>query len=431
MVGRVLLDWSAHPVWRQVGESAEVKLLEHQRAAVQRMERRDASESDTGAGHFLVMDTGLGKTVTSLVYAYRWLKEHGGMHVKRILWVTPAGTVDNLLQQLQGTWSAPVFQVPRLSTAKSQQSSVLQLEDFSINVIHADHLRTAIDKGLAEEAPACFIVFDEVDEMYAPTLRTSAARRLCQLCPKFVAQTATPMRKSESQMLAWLADTCSFPVSASNFLVAASGMVSIQLELGVASVEEEVLVPMSDEVRSRCRELFASRSWLEMARLVQGGTDEAMVAKAVKLAKQDRSKHPAGGVLLVADNLQHAERLIGMCKGQVRAGGFDSLEAPDAGDFGVVVVPKDKDRGYNSATRLGAMVTGVYGCNAAARHQIRGRLRRLGQARREVRFVTVFMENSILQLLHQRHNAVDSMNISLEQLGQKFSAEVLEGLGAS
>ena len=43
-------------------------------------------------------------------------------------------------------------------------------------------------------------------------------------------------------------DTCSFPVDKKNWLVAASGMVSMQLELGIAAREEEILVPMVDEV---------------------------------------------------------------------------------------------------------------------------------------------------------------------------------------
>lgn len=403
--------------------------MEHQRAAVARMHQRDMG-ADTG--HFLVMDTGLGKTVTSLVYAYRWLCRNAGTSVKRIIWVTPAGTVENLLKQLHSTWSVPVHAVPRITTArkpKAGDATSLLLQDFFVNVIHADHLRSAIDKGLAEDAPSSFIVFDEVDEMYAPTLRTSAARRLCQLCPKFVAQTATPMRKNESQLLTWLADTCAFPVDASNLLVAASGMVSMQLELSIDAKEEEVLVPMAEAVRSQCRQLFHARAWLEMARAVQAHTDEAMVDRAVLLAGEDRKSYPAGGVLLVADHLRHAERLLGMLSGRgVRSGGFDSLEAPDAAQRAVVVVTKDRDRGYNSAVRLGSMVTGAYAGNGASRHQIRGRLRRIGQKRGEVRFVTVVMEHSILQLLHHRHSAVDCMNISLEQLGQKFSAEVLRGL---
>ena len=53
------------------------------------------------------------------------------------------------------------------------------------------------------------------------------------------------MRRNEAQLLAWLADTCAFPVSAANMLVAASAMVSVQLELGVAATEVELLVPMT------------------------------------------------------------------------------------------------------------------------------------------------------------------------------------------
>ena len=408
--------------------------MEHQRAAVGRMHKRDA-EADTG--HFLIMDTGLGKTVTSLVYGFRWLCEHGGGAVKRILWVTPAGTTENLQKQLRHTWGVPVQMVPRVSLAanpckadiQSKKVSVkLELKDYHVNILHADHLRTAIDKGLATAATSSLIVFDEVDEMYNHSLRTSAARRLAQLCPKFVAQTATPMRKNDSQLRTWLSDTSSFPVDAENLLVAASGMVSIQLELGIQANEQLELVPMNDNVRTGCRELLAGRCWLQMARLVQESTDTAMAQHAVRLAKEDRGEHPNGGVLLVADHLQHADKLIEMCNRQVKTGGFDSLEAADAHTYAIIVVTKQVDRGYNSAVRLGALVTGAYAGNSAARHQIRGRLRRIGQIRKQVQFVTVAMEHSILQLLHERHSSVDNMNISLEQLGQTFGADVLREL---
>eukprot|EP00437_Effrenium_voratum_P007330 CAMPEP_0181435760 /NCGR_PEP_ID=MMETSP1110-20121109/20500_1 /TAXON_ID=174948 /ORGANISM="Symbiodinium sp., Strain CCMP421" /LENGTH=1270 /DNA_ID=CAMNT_0023559307 /DNA_START=15 /DNA_END=3827 /DNA_ORIENTATION=- len=410
---------------------ASAKLMEHQREAICRMVERD--EHLKCGGHFLIMDTGHGKTITALLYAFRWL-ESSGQNVRRIMWVTPAGTVENLVKQLRTTWRCPTHVVPRISSAKKPKTGEgadLALKDFMVNVIHADHLRTAIDKGLAAEATSSFFVFDEVDEMYAPTLRTSAARRLCQLCPKFVAQTATPMRKNESQLIAWLADTCAFPVNKKNWLVAASGMVSMQLELGIKAREEEVLVPMAEEVRDHCRKLLKSRTacWLEMACLVQQHTDPAMVRQAVKAAQEDRVKHADGGVLLVADSRQHAEKLIKLCSAHLPTGDFASLESSDAKRFAIVVVTKDKDRGYNSARRLGVMVTGAYAGNAASRHQIRGRLRRLGQKRQEVRFLTVCMENSILHLLHKRHSAVDTMNISLEQLGQKFGAEVVRGLG--
>jgi hypothetical protein len=228
-----------------------------------------------------------------------------------------------------------------------------------------------------------------------------------------------------------LADTCSFPVDAKNLLVAASGMVAIQLELGIQATELLETTPMTDEVRSGCQSMLHSRAWLQMARLVQKHTDQAMVTLAIRLAKDDLKEHTGGGALLVANNEAHAERLINLIRsaaGHIKTGDFASLESVDASSYGLVVITKDKDRGYNSACRLGVMITGAYAGNGASRHQIRGRLRRLGQKRSVVKFVTFVMENSLLHLLHLRHNAVDSMNISLEQLGQSFSADVLKGL---
>ena len=126
-------------------------------------------------------------------------------------------------------------------------------------------------------------------------------------------------------------------------LVAASAMVSIQLELGIRACEREVLIPMTDAVRRACRELLDQRAWLGMARAVQAGTDDALVQEAVRLAKADRAVHPTGGVLLIADHLAHAEALNRACSAAgVRTEGFDSLEASHATSVAIVVVTKDK-----------------------------------------------------------------------------------------
>ena len=61
--------------------------------------------------------------------------------------------------------------------------------------------------------------------MYEATQRTSACRRVAQLCPIFVAQTATPMVKNVEHLVAWLQNTEQYPVDKKNFLVGASGMV--------------------------------------------------------------------------------------------------------------------------------------------------------------------------------------------------------------
>ena len=208
-------------------------------------------------------------------------------------------------------------------------------------------------------------------------------------------------------------------------------MVCMQLELGISATEREVLVPLVQGVRDKCRQLYRSvpSAWNEMKDAVQAETDLAMVQEAVGLCRADRARHPTGGVLLVADTERHAERLVRMCgEHGVRTGGFDSLEAPHAGEFGIVVVTKAMDRGYNSAVRLGALVTGVYPGNAASRHQMVGRLRRIGQTRDRIEIVTVLMKGTILELLHRRHRTTDSTNLSLQQFAQSFTCEELEGI---
>lgn len=419
--------WNLLDQWNDAMDGRRV-LLPHQISAVDRMINRD-KKSDSG--HFLVMDTGLGKSITALRYAHNWLCDQKSKHVDYIIWVTPNGTVDNLVSQLRDTWEVPVCQIPRVSKAKNKRdcdSSSLLLREHEVNVIHADHLRTVVDE-MVDKASRCFFVFDEVDEMYGQTLRTSAARLLASLCAKFVAQTATPMRKNEKELISWLRDTCDFPVDSDNFFVAASGMVSTQLDLGISTEETVEKIPMTNKVRIECRELIEMKDWMSMAKKVQRATDSAMVDIAIQFSNKDRSDNPSGGVLLVADSKAHAERLIMKCKKKgCNAGDFATMSASDAHMYAIVVVTKNMDRGYNCAIRLGVMVTGAYAGNSAARHQIRGRLKRIGQKRKHVDFVTVLMENSILDLLYTRHSRVDSMNITLDQLGCKFSSELLENL---
>eukprot|EP00913_Durusdinium_trenchii_P007502 g7051.t1 len=222
--------------WEEVQKCLEqvAELMEHQREAIHCMVQRD--EDLKCGGHFLIMDTGHGKTVTALVYAFRWLCQHG-QNVKRLVWITPHGTVENLVKQLRDTWRVKTHVVPRISSAKKPKSGErydLVLKDFMVNVIHADHLRAAIDKGLAAEE-----------------------RGKMTLSKKHI-EFSRPQRH---------------PVL-----------------MSIAAREEDVLVPMVDDVRDHCRRIFNSRGaarWLEMAGLVQQHTDAAMIKVAVQAAEED------------------------------------------------------------------------------------------------------------------------------------------------
>ena len=71
-------------------------------------------------------------------------------------------------------------------------------------------------------------------------IRTSAASQLAQLCVKMICQTATPMTSTKDERLAqWLGSTELYPVTKTNWLVAANGMVSKQIDLGIDVAYEE------------------------------------------------------------------------------------------------------------------------------------------------------------------------------------------------
>ena len=53
---------------------------------------------EAAAGHFLIMDTGLGKTVTSLVYAYRLASTGSKKAVKKPCWKFGCKVLELLLE---------------------------------------------------------------------------------------------------------------------------------------------------------------------------------------------------------------------------------------------------------------------------------------------------------------------------------------------
>lgn len=92
-------------------------------------------------------------------------------------------------------------------------------------------------------------------------------------------------------------------------------------------------------------------------------------------------------------------------------------------DAGVVITTKHRVTGYDMH-HLGCMVTGVYEGNAADRHQSRGRIKRIGQERTALYYQTVYPENTMLQLLLERHRSTDQKNASLDQVGEVFLAKL-------
>ena len=92
---------------------------------------------------------------------------------------------------------------------------------------------------------------------------------------------------------------------------------------------------------------------------------------------------------------------------------------------GVVVTTADDAEGYD-LQRLGATVSGVYESKANTRKRRRGRIKRIGQTRRDVFYVRVVPKGTILEALDNRHMSNDAASESLESIAQLFSPDAMQ-----
>jgi hypothetical protein len=284
--------------------------------------------------------------------------------------------------------------------------------------------RGALEAALTIVAETSFAVVDEVHLSYNVSIRTSTIRSFVEACPRFVCMTATPT-PARGQVVGeqWIADSVGFPLTKANFLVGAAQMVAAKVELPIEAEERILPVTLdSNDATHHMRFLRDGGQWGEAAAHVRKATFGAMAAKIVELADEDRKANPGGGVLVFMDNDPEAETMRAMLSASLGTRDYEvgRRAGNEANNFvGIAVTTKRDTAGYNFV-RMGAIVTGVYAESAASRHQLRGRIRRIGQARAKVSYWTVYPRNTILSMLFERHSSVDAKNASLEQLAAEF-----------
>ena len=418
-----------------------------QKDLVAQMVDRDGSPNRT-QGQFLSLEVGLGKTVTGMLYALEYLASTPNHGIKRIVWITKEKIVDTTVGELQRWVQTPIAGVKKVASAEEVNRvgigaplTVLAVETLSASPVtgplFADRLLTL--------AKTTLFIVDEVHLYYNLSDRASRLLQAVSACPKFLLMTATPAA-STRQLLAreWLRRCVNFPVaSPDDVLVAGATFISGRYDLRIESVEETRHLTLTETAyTAHCGALAVTGGWGRAARVVRNGIEDALVAEAVEEALLDRrTNNPGGGVLVVADNAVEAVALRD--KMNARAGAWfrvelrdTSLESTQPVDpaVGIVVVTKEDVTGYNFQ-RLGAILTGVYAGNAAHRHQLRGRIRRLGQQRKQVKYLTFIGRNTILDLLYERHKSTDAQGATLEQMAELFvanrAAEARRALGGA
>eukprot|EP00035_Acanthoeca_spectabilis_P027942 m.468490 g.468490 ORF g.468490 m.468490 type:complete len:1322 (+) comp27536_c0_seq1:111-4076(+) len=421
--------------WVEAHDEAGRLLRRHQRDAVERMKARHLRGAP---GHYLVMDTGHGKTLTALAYAmWRLLCTDLGDRVRRIIWITPPGAkmdkkgkaddprnfqlIRSLLDEFEG--DDALVRVPVSFVSKKNPN----FPEFTLCIAHHDHIRSIPD-ALFDVAATSFVVFDEGDNFYGPSLRTSAALRLAGLCPEFVIQTATPVpgRGKIERLADWLGLTEEYPVTKTNYLVAACNMVALRVSLGIESKYLTHEVPRSQPAIAAFDSYIRSKDWATLFRTLQREVDGAFCDRAAYHARRDRADTPTGGCFVVCDNSAHVDRLVEQFAERhpdLRCGDANGMDDPKVA---VVFVRASNNRGYNTGVRLGVQIRQPYPGSGASRQQMEGRIRRLTQRREKVTYEVVYMRDTLMQLLHERQQRDDSVNHSLEQLAEEYDRSVLE-----
>lgn len=406
--------------WDQEGAR---KPFEYQTALVNSMLKRDREAIVRTQGHFVSLDTGLGKSFVGLYYALRHAADIGG--VDRVIWVAPVQVIETILKEARD-WGIQAVEVSRKTPI---------FADGTINIIGFEwfsngRARAELETAMLTAAKNALIVFDEVHTMYTANIRNSTMREAALLSERFVGMTATPIgTRQQAFAIDWLADSVGFPVSRSNELVAAAMMVAARVSLPIEGLERlaEMILDPADQMR-HTELLKNGRRWAEAAEICRVKTMPFLVETAVKAAIADRAAFPNGGSMMVLDSNEELAQALQLANQMIEQRGLSwfargrTLETSQDPLTGLIGVTKRDVTGYN-LTRMGAMITGVYASNPSSRHQLRGRIRRVGQVRAKVDYITVVPKHTILDLLFQRHNSVDQKNESLAELAEIIAAQ--------
>jgi len=216
-----------------------LNLRKNQQLALEEMLDADAR----GFANFLWMLVGQGKTLTVLRFLEQTRK------CRYIVWTVPKSGIASIARQIKEVGWKPIMLYPSkglLNKSRAFNDSNnfeatrdTKLKSNCVTLIEHDHLYKMVD-SLAKQMCDTAFVFDEVHKaMQSNTKRTASSLRLARISKQLVALTGTPIvDRSGYGLMEWLRLCVPFPVTTSNFWVAANSMVT-KLNTGDVFVEEK------------------------------------------------------------------------------------------------------------------------------------------------------------------------------------------------
>ena len=408
-------------------------LKSYQRDALQEMNEKSTR------GNFLWLVTGSGKTLISLTYIKNNLKS---INPQYIIYTLPAEAIASVGEEIKSFGFNIDIVLPIKNNDKKYPSYMNVISNCKnirpgvVTIIEHDYLRKCNEK-LIEIAPSSFVVFDECHKLLNDTLRTGTALDLSRMSKHFIAMTGTPVVDNKIYKLVnWFEQIYSeIEITEKNFWVGANSMISKLVDTGVKVNEKEVISK------------FSEKEWLEYESLVpalMGGKNtypqSEDFSKATEVCYQVCDKdliketinNISQGVHLITRNKAHAKKLHQslLNKGISSKDVLLMIEKDDSiklttetvkdnsvYPYKVVITPMRKSSGYDIAY-LSVQIYSIYPSNQATRTQLRGRINRISQKRKEVLYIIVHC--GILTRIMENHHRANSLQSALSDLAERI-----------
>lgn len=334
------------------------QLWSHQELALESLLTRDKS--------LIWIPVGLGKTLIVIRYLFALYK--AGLLPEYVIYSLPSSAFDSVIREFK-THS---FETNILT----KKTSILK---NCINFVEHDTLRSI--EYNPEIIKQSVFVFDELHKAMNKTIRTSQALRWAKLSRYFIGLTGTILNRSEdlTDLEKWLKPFGDFPVNEKNMYVSVANLISFKKDLHIKVDYNYTCVDTPDDYYNYVpKSLGGKAKSLELYKASELCWSNCYIKMIEDIRKTSE------GVFLVVRKLEDAENFKKCLPNKrtfiIRRGNSLTYTKDDVDKYDLVITTINDSTGY-TLTKLRKMYTSVYYSNENTRHQLEGRLIRIGQER--------------------------------------------------
>jgi len=394
---------------------SERKAWPHQVEALDKMIERN---KEGKRGQFIWIPVGLGKT--QIVLSYLYYLNGINQLPEYIIYSLPDTAIKSFIKEAEpfGFDMELIHPIKSKITSNIKINKTCNLSPFTISLIDHDHLRLCDNLS---QYNSIFII-DEVHKTLNDTLRTNHALQLSHNSTEFIAMTGTVVIDTKIyKLIKWLSQINQFEINQNNFWVSVNSMISKKIDTGLDIIREEIIPEFNKKEHKEYYDLvppglggknYSSKiSDLNQAANICYQVCDRYIVEQTLLELKNGNK-----VFIVARNKEQQKELYGALshkkvylieKGKSILLTKEMVKNKEAKDYDVVITTINQSAGY-TITLMNVMITSVYPSNQATREQLEGRINRIGQTSKFVKYITVHV--GLLTYIFNHHQ--DAKNLS-------------------